>query len=251
MILLGLAGHAGSGKDTVAAYLRDRYGFQIFSFSDALYREVAAAFNLPDESLLRDRATKEIPTELLAPCNCRNTGFQDLIFRIAGAITSLGSLTWMSPRQILQLWGTEFRRAQYPGYWLNAADMWIDSIRHTAPYPEQRCQLFVNTSVRFENEREFIMSRAAPWDGNIWHLHRDATAPVAAHESETPLPVLEGEREIFNNYTVEYLHMGVDQLLSSSARFVRLEPPLPMVEPEAFEPPEFVELDPILNAERN
>ena len=70
MILIGLAGHAGSGKDSVADYLVSRYGFVKSSFSDALYREVAAAFGLPDESLLRDRATKEVPTELLAAKKC-------------------------------------------------------------------------------------------------------------------------------------------------------------------------------------
>jgi hypothetical protein len=47
--------------------------------------------------------------------------------------------------------------------------------------------------------------------------------------------VLEGEREIYNNYTLDYLHRGVDQLLSSSARFVRMEPPLPMTAPDLID----------------
>lgn len=88
--------------------------------------------------------------------------------------------------------------------------------------------LFVNTSVRFENERAWVKN----WEGNVWHLRRSSAAPVASHISETPLPVLEGEREIFNNYTLDYLYMGIDRLLSSNDQFVRLEPPAPMVEPE-------------------
>lgn len=243
MIHIGLAGNAGTGKDEVANYLVSHYGFIKYSFSDFLYAEVAEAFGLPDESLLRDRETKEVATPLLA-MRCCFDGGKGVDYGFKSCVASI--LNWdmgsgvgvtpewdkpISPRQALQWWGTEFRRAANPNYWIERADEWIGRLRHLAPYPELRHQRFVNTSVRFENEREFIMSRAAPWDANIWHLRREAAKPVSSHVSETPLPVLEGEREIFNNYTLEYIHKGVDQLLTSGARFVRLEPPAPMVEP--------------------
>lgn len=232
MIVLGLAGHAGSGKDTVADYLVERYGFVKFSFSDALYREVAEAFGLEDDSLLRQRGAKELRDRKLALINCYETGFIDVAEDILRGDTVCSPIEqWNSPRQILQWWGTQYRRAQNPNYWIEATDMWIDGIRQMFPYPELRPQYFVNTSVRFPNEREFIMSRAAPWDGNVWHIHRDAATPVASHESETPLPVLDGERQIWNNYTIEYLHMGIDQLMSSNIPSIRIEPPEPMVEP--------------------
>jgi hypothetical protein len=226
MILLGLAGAAGSGKDAVADYLGRRYGFIKFSFSDALYREVAAAFGLPDDSLLRDRETKEVPSELLALEFCTDDEFVRVVQRFPGEPVTITDP--ISPRQILQWWGTEYRRAQDPDYWIAQAEQWLVRVHEITRYPEHRPQLFVNTSVRFPNEHAWIKEL----EGNVWHLRRDAAAPVAGHVSETPLPVLDGEREIFNNYTLDYLYKGVDQLLTSGAKFVRLEPPAPMVEPE-------------------
>ena len=233
MILLGLAGPAGSGKDTVADYLVERYGFIKFSFSDALYREVAKAFGLESEDLLRDRATKEVPTERLSLVDCLDDEF------IGVAVQHVRESRHpdpepLSPRQILQWWGTEFRRAQDSYYWTKRAHDWMCRVRELAPYPESRAQNFVNCSVRFEEERRFITDPLEyfGWDGNIWHLHRDTAMPVASHESETPLPVLDGEREIWNNHTLEYLRMGVDQLMSSNIPSIRVGPPEPMLSPE-------------------
>lgn len=242
MIIIGLAGKAGSGKSAVADYLVRRYGFIRFSFSDALYREVATAFGLPDESLLRDRETKEVETELLSLVGCRDREFADLCAWACSGGWG-GSGTYLdefarrrSPREVLQLWGTQYRRAQDPDYWIKRAEEWLEAVLMAAPYPELRPQLFVNDSVRFENERDWIKDP----DGNVWHLRRYNAAPVHAHESENELPVRNGEREIFNNHTLEYLHKGVDQLLSSNARFVRMEPPAPMTEPQF---PDFDNLD--------
>ena len=229
MILLGLAGAAGSGKDAVADYLCQRYGFVKFSFSDALYREVAAAFGLPDDSLLRDRETKEVPSELLALEFCTDDEFVRVVQWFPGEPVAITDP--ISPRQILQWWGTEYRRAQDPDYWIAQAEQWLVRVHEITRYPEHRPQLFVNTSVRFPNEHAWIKEL----EGNVWHLRRDAAAPVAGHVSEAPLPVLEGEREIFNNHTLDYLYLGVDQLLTSGAEFVRLEPPAPMVDPEGGE----------------
>ena len=240
MILIGLAGRAGSGKDSVADYLVRRYGFIQFSFADALRREVSAAFGVT-EGLLRDRDTKEMETPLLALRNCVDTGFVPIArAEIAkwhyDSYFDLDALP-LSPRQVLQWWGTQYRRAQDSEYWVNKATDSIVALRGRAAYPELMPQLFVCSDVRFANEQAWV--HATP-GGNVWHVYRDSVAAVCAHESENPLPVLAGEREIFNYHTLEYLHKGVDQLLSSAARFVRMEPPAPMTEPQF---PDFDNLD--------
>lgn len=228
MVILGLSGKAGAGKDSVADYLVRRYGFVKFSFSDALYREVAEAFGLEDESLLRDRATKEIQTKRLALCNCADKRFVDLMLAGKSDVVSAVALleAALSPRQVLQWWGTEYRRAQDPDYWVKQAQDFVFGVRGLFRYPEMAPQHFVNTSVRFPNERGWIRS----FGGNVWHIHRDGVDSVAEHQSEAGLPVLTDERQLWNNYTLEYLHKGVDQLLTSTAEFVRMEPPLPLGE---------------------
>jgi dephospho-CoA kinase len=60
VLIIGLAGKAGTGKDTIADYLVRKYGFVKFAFSDALYQEVQDAFGLEDQDLLRNRDTKEV-----------------------------------------------------------------------------------------------------------------------------------------------------------------------------------------------
>jgi dephospho-CoA kinase len=39
MIVIGLAGYAGSGKTTVANYLKKKYGFEIYTFSNVIEKE--------------------------------------------------------------------------------------------------------------------------------------------------------------------------------------------------------------------
>ncbi|MBT9176610.1 MAG: hypothetical protein DDT20_00930 [Firmicutes bacterium] len=220
MIILGLAGAAGVGKDTVADYLVERYGFVKFAFSDALYAEVQQAYNLPDQALLRDRATKAFPQRRLDLTRCEDHAFFELSVL---KLCALGTY-YPSPRQILQWWGTDYRRAQDPDYWVRrAADsIWqVQSIR----YPEQRPMSFVECGTRFENERAWI--RSEYHHGNIWHIHNSRVASADPHVSAQLLPVLDGERELWNNDTIERLHRGVDLLMTTSARFVRVEPMLP------------------------
>jgi hypothetical protein len=214
MILLGLAGRAGAGKDTVADYLVSRYGFVKFSFSDALYREVADAFQV-GEPLLRERDTKEVPSRLLQLGLCQDPRFFDLAKTFAAENVPL------SPRQVLQWWGTEYRRAQDPNYWVNQADQWVYNLWAMYQYPEQRPQLFVNTSVRFPNEREWVHKFT---NGQVWHIRRGDAGTVHAHVSETPLDIWEYERELYNNDTIDRLHRGIELLLSTQAKFVKVEP---------------------------
>ena len=244
MIIIGLAGQANSGKNEVASYLAAHYGFVQFAFSDALYHEVQQAFGIENQDLLRDRATKDAPTLQLSMDNCSDLEFRELItcpgyMKESPQLTDEGYLNSdpLSPRQILQWWGTEYRRAQDPNYWVKRAAEFVTQMHYLPPYPELRPALFVECGTRFENEREWIKADrsydsecgngewSAEWQGNIWHIHRDATDQMTdTHASAKPLPVLPGEREIFNNSSIEHLHLAVDMLLSTTNQFVRCEP---------------------------
>mgnify|MGYP001594321964 FL=1 len=177
MIILGLAGPAGAGKDTGADYLVEAYGFVKFAFSDALYAEVQQAFRLEDQSLLRDRATKDMPEIRLTARQCEDPVFEQILLGAAEdrspPVGEWGEHEF-SPRDVLQIWGTEYRRAQDPDYWVKKAAEWILQTQLMG-YPEQRPQFFVECGTRFENERMWITGafpfnpalNQPQWAGNI------------------------------------------------------------------------------------
>lgn len=237
MILIGLAGPAGAGKDTVADYLVKTYGFIKVSWADALREEVRAAFGLENYDLMLNRATKDTYNSLFALENCADSEFVAMTHEMC--LVQAGDDP-QTPRQILQWWGTEYRRAQNPGYWTDQLGKTITRYRESVAYPEQRPQLFVVSDTRFENERTRIIDGGfayyeetpVEWDGNIWHIRRETIeAPTDTHQSARPLPVLEGERELYNNSTIDKLHQGIDLLLSTGAKFVRCEPMAPDFDP--------------------
>lgn len=172
MTLVALTGLAGCGKDTVADALVAHHGFVKLAFADALRTEVAAAFNI-DPAYLVQRETKEHSLSTLALRRCLDSEFVSAMVNHL----SMGELDApRSPRQILQWWGTEYRRAQDPDYWVNKAH---DEIAALHMCGRER---FVISDCRFQNEAAYVRRL----EGSIWQVVRPGLAPVpGAHISET------------------------------------------------------------------
>lgn len=214
MMLIGLAGSAGTGKDTVADYLVAQYGFTKFSFSDALYREVSEAFGVPVEEL-QDREKKEVPHPGLVMHKCNDPIFGRKMFAdaLGRGVISPGFESF-SPRWVLQRWGTEYRRAQDPEYWLKQAALWVQAWLDVTMDDGQYHAGLVNTSVRFPNEQAWINEM----DGAVWHVRRPDRGHYASqldYVSEQELPVGEHDRVIWNTGTVEQLNTAVSLLLQA------------------------------------
>jgi len=60
MIVIGVAGFAGSGKTTVANYLKEKYGFKAYTFSDVIEKEARKM------GLLRDGVSLEEKKRILS-----------------------------------------------------------------------------------------------------------------------------------------------------------------------------------------
>jgi len=219
MQIIGLAGAARSGKDTVARHLVKAHGFQQFSFSDALYREVSEAFGVSIE-FLQDHARKESPTERLGLAKCRDYEFVLVACRILDGATGHGFetenekrnvfLRYLSPRWVLQTWGTEYRRAQDPDYWIARAAEWVIDRMNEAGVEVNRLKL-VNTSVRYPNEAAWVRNVLL---GQVWHLQRRDRPEVRAHSSEIPLPVYGNDTVIHNNGSINSLWTAVTMKLA-------------------------------------
>ena len=183
--LVGVAGYAGAGKDTLGDECVRELGYIKFSFSDALYLEVAEAFSIAPE-FLRDRDHKERLTPLLALDRCRNSAFVDAGHRVT---TGAGYHIAHSPREILQWWGTEYRRRQDPDYWVKRArDFYHQQI-------DAGASGLVNCSVRFVNEADWIHGEG----GAVVRIHRPGVDAVNAHVSDKPLARELVDAEIAND----------------------------------------------------
>jgi hypothetical protein len=186
MQLIGLNGPAGSGKDTIAEYLRDHHGFATLSFAHPVYAGVSAAFGIPIEQM-KDRHFKEQP------------------------------IWWIgkSPRQLLQLFGTEFGREMVAkDIWLRVAKNTLDEVCYLRDKDSAPCRVVIS-DVRFDNEAEWVRNLG----GVIWHIHRPGVQPVAAHVSEAGVSFETGDEQVVNDEIAE-THRQVDSLLSLSARQV-------------------------------
>ncbi|MBU2793111.1 AAA family ATPase [Acidithiobacillus thiooxidans] len=168
-MIIGLTGAAGCGKDTVAEILSREYGFQIIAFSDALYEEVSTAFHVP-VAFLKNRETKEKRSFRLSMGRCVDSDFVRVVRDIRRSEhRPTGFSIPYSPRQILQWWGTDYRRAQCATYWIDKVRVRLDVDLHWAI-----------TGVRFQDEADLVRELG----GQMGLVLRPGIEPVEKHVSE-------------------------------------------------------------------
>jgi hypothetical protein len=130
--VISISGFIGSGKDTAADYLITNYGFKKLSFAGTLKDAVAATFNWDRELL--DGATLE------------SRHWRDQVDTWWANRLDMPNLT---PRWVLQYWGTEVcRRGFHKDIWVAALE---NRLRHAA-------HDVVITDCRFQNEIDSIQN---------------------------------------------------------------------------------------------
>jgi len=183
--LIGIAGKARSGKDTVGNHLVEYYNFHRYAFADPIKKACCEMFGITMKDFADD--VKEVVNEF-----------------------------WKySPRQMAQLLGTEGGRILFDeDIWVKRAEVeWNNFISGNN---ELELNTFgklplgmVITDVRFDNEAEWVRSMG----GEVWHIEREGTQKVNNHVSEAGVTAYAGDYVIANNGTIEELFAYVDQLL--------------------------------------
>jgi hypothetical protein len=130
MMLIGIAGFAGSGKGTVADILVQDYGFVKISFADAVKDAVSSIFGWDRRLLEGDTDDSRVFRE------CRDEWWSN----------KLGYE--MTPRLAMQLMGTEAGRDVFH------KDMWIHVVANRIR--DVRFTNIVIPDVRFKNEIDFV-----------------------------------------------------------------------------------------------
>ena len=205
-MIIGICGFIGSGKDTAADYLVENYGFTRDSFACTLKDAVAAIFGW-DRELVEGR-TKEARDwrEQVDPWWAERLDMPNL-----------------TPRLVLQLWGTEVGRQAFHD------DIWIASLENKL---RKSAGDVVITDCRFPNEVRAIknaggivvwVNRGAlpEWYQYAYDANRgDQTAAERLkeyniHASETAWVSTEFDYVIRNNGTLEELYDKVKDLVLS------------------------------------
>lgn len=178
--LIGLAGFAGSGKDTVREML-EAEGFVGLALADPIrqmLRELLTSNGISDDWMY-ERALKE------------------------AEIPELG----VSYRHLAQTLGTEWGRSIDPAFWLRLAGAHMDSLT------EDGETHFVISDVRFPNEAAWVRERG----GQIWLIDRPGLAPVRNHPSEAEILSIEADQVIDNSGDMDYLADRVVRALEAFA----------------------------------
>jgi hypothetical protein len=220
-MIIGFVGFIGSGKDTAADYLVNFHGFRRDSFANTLKDAVAAVFGW-DRVLLEGR-TKEAREWR----EQRDEWWSD---RLGKDIT---------PRHILQYWGTEVCRQGFHD------DIWIASLENKM---RKTGDNIVISDVRFPNEIKAIKSAGGKvvrvvrgddpeWYQDAWNVNQGPTNMSWSiskmrmehrkiHASETAWIGKGIDLEIDNNGTIDQLFAQIKNLVSE---------PLDATEPLPYE----------------
>lgn len=196
--LIGISGHAGVGKDTVADYIRRSYeSIYTERFADPLKKACSEAFGLPVEFFNNPDLKEEV------------NGFWDV-----------------SPRMIAQFVGTELFRehiwkllpSDAQNFWVRrmqgriSGEILLDGDGEYAPG-----DTVVIPDVRFQNEYDYITS----FGGIIIHLTRPGRSGkvgIPSHPSEAGFQFTKPEvtYEVENSGTIFELHDKIDAVLEKS-----------------------------------
>jgi hypothetical protein len=208
-MIIGFVGFIGSGKDTAADYLVNFHGFRRDSFANTLKDAVACVFGW-DRTLLEGR-TKEAREwrEQVDPWWAERLNMPNL-----------------TPRLMLQLWGTEVCRSGFHD------DIWIASLENKM---RKTSDNIVISDVRFPNEIKAIHNAGGivvrvkrgenpHWyqdavnmnSGNTnmsWMISKTRMEQLGIHASETAWVGGAIDFEVDNNGSIDELFAQIKNLV--------------------------------------
>lgn len=184
-MIFAIHGFKQSGKDTLADFMVGEFGFRKLAFADKLKETLHALFNVPREKLWGSEADKQSLTSV------RWEHLQDLPPR------EHQHETFLTIRELLQIFATEVCRQKIPGIWYQYLDL-----------PMR--QRLVISDLRFANEAEFLRQRGA----HVIEVRRPGVLG-GAHASEAGLPADLVDHVLVNDGTLADLHDKARVLLAS------------------------------------
>lgn len=210
-MIIGVCGFIGSGKDTIADYLTNFHGFRRESFANSLKDAVAQVFSW-DRTMLEGR-TKQAREwrEQVDPWWAERLNMPEL-----------------TPRLMLQLWGTEVCRKAFHD------DIWIASLENKLRNSKDDV---VISDCRFPNEIKSIRDaggivirvkrgpepdwyeaaesvNAGEWGNMDWSLSKRKLETLNIHASETAWVGTNFDFVLYNDSSIEDLYDQIRAVIS-------------------------------------
>lgn len=204
-MIVGVAGFIGSGKDTIADYLITFKGFRRMSYAEPLKDAISAIFGWERELLEGTTKYSREWRDTIDPWWSERLKIPDL-----------------TPRLVLQQWGTEVgRRAFHDDIWIASVENKLRSIKDN----------IVISDCRFPNELKSIKRaggitirvnrgmKPVWYDAALQYNHGNKNAynilvEHKVHASEFSSVGLSYDFTIDNNGTVDELHKKVDSIIN-------------------------------------
>ena len=202
-MIVGLCGFIGSGKDTVADYLVTAHGFKKESFAGSLKDAVSQVFGW-DRTLLEGgtNEAREWREQV-------DTWWAERL-----------SIPYLTPRWVLQYWGTEVCRKGFHD------DMWIASLENKLRNSKDN---IVISDCRFPNEIKAVKDaggmviRIIRGPDPEWYIEARAgdkakLLELGIHSSETAWVGTQFDAIIQNNGSLAELYAQVESLVQGGLR---------------------------------
>lgn len=209
-MIIGVCGFIGSGKDTIADYLTNFHGFRRESFANSLKDAVAHVFGW-DRTMLEGR-TKQAREwrEQVDPWWSERLNMPNL-----------------TPRWVLQYWGTEVCRKSFHD------DIWIAALENKLRNSKDD---IVISDCRFPNEIKSIKDAGGivirvvrgpepewynaavsvnkgPDRNHTWSISQEKLSKLNIHASETAWVGTKFDAVLDNNYSIDDLYAQVISLV--------------------------------------
>jgi len=203
-MIVGVAGFIGSGKDTIADYLITFKGFRRMSYAEPLKDAVSAIFGWDRDLLEGTTKYSREWRDTIDPWWAERLNFPNL-----------------TPRFVLQQWGTEVGRRAFHD------DIWIASIENKLRNIKDN---IVISDCRFPNELRSIKRmggitiRVSRGANPIWYdaaiqynkgnnHAKNILAEYKVHASEYSSVGLDYDHYVDNSGTVDELHRKIDSII--------------------------------------
>lgn len=199
-MIIGVSAYAQAGKDSLAGFLIEDFGFHRFAFADALRGAVYALNPIAEEVRTTGHDTRG--------------SYRDVSTRTVQDIVDAegwerAKLDHPEIRRLLQAMGTEAGRK------ILGENIWVDIVFRQAE--EAGVENAIITDCRFPNEAQAVKNKG----GFVVRVTRPGVQPVNAHPSEVALDDWGFDYAVHNDGTLDELHLKAKDLYEHLLEFER------------------------------